>query len=173
MTSSACRPLLCAVKPKTRPRTVPLAILAAALMLPVAHGAQPGTIVGVVTNSAKLPVAGVTVTAVRTDGEAIRATVSGSDGVYSFADLPPGARSLTLDATGDQQVALPALEVLASKATRHDVVMNVPAGAPAPVAAPAPAAAAVAQTASVPEALQAPNSGPALDTETPFAVGDI
>ena len=142
-------------------------------MLPVAHAAQPGTIVGVVTNSAKLPVAGVTVTAVRADGEAIRATVSGSDGVYSFADLPPGAWSLTLDATGYQQVALPALEVLASKATRHDVVMNVAAGAPAPVAAPAPAASAVAQTASVPEALQAPNSGPAVDTETPFAVGDI
>ena len=142
-------------------------------MLPVARAAQPGTIVGVVTNAAKLPVAGVTVTAVRADGEAIRATVSGSDGVYSFADLPPGAWSLTLDATGYQQVALPALEVVASKATRHDVVMNVPAGAPAPVAAPAPAAAAVAQTASVPEALQAPNPGPAVDTETPFAVGDI
>jgi len=49
---------------------------------------------------------------------------SGSDGVYSFADLPPGAWSLTLDATGYEQVALPALEVLASKATRHDVVMK-------------------------------------------------
>ena len=161
------------MKSQTHPRRFAIAILAAALVLPVARAAQPGTIVGVVTNAAKLPVAGVTVTAVRADGEAIRATVSGSDGVYSFADLPPGAWSLTLDATGYQQVALPALEVVASKATRHDVVMNVPAGAPAPVAAPAPAAAAVAQTASVPEALQAPNPGPAIDTETPFAVGDI
>ena len=161
------------MKSQTHPRRFAIAILAAVLVLPVARAAQPGTIVGVVTNAAKLPVAGVTVTAVRADGEAIRATVSGSDGVYSFADLPPGAWSLTLDATGYQQVALPALEVLASKATRHDVVMNVPAGAPAPVAAPAPAASAVAQTASVPEALQAPNSGPAVDTETPFAVGDI
>ena len=161
------------MKSQTHPRRFAIAILAAVLVLPVARAAQPGTIVGVVTNAAKLPVAGVTVTAVRADGEAIRATVSGSDGVYSFADLPPGAWSLTLDATGYQQVALPALEVLASKATRHDVVMNVPAGAPAPVAAPAPAASAVAQTASVPEALQAPNPGPAVDTETPFAVGDI
>jgi len=127
----------------TYPPRLAIAVLAAALMLPVAHGAQPGTIVGVVTNSAKLPVAGVTVTAVRADGEAIRATVSGSDGVYSFADLPPGAWSLTLDATGYQQVALPALQVLASKATRRDVVMNVPAGAPVPV--PAPAAAPAAQ----------------------------
>ncbi len=111
---------------------------------------------GVVTNSGKLPVAGVTVTAVRADGEAIRATVSGSDGVYSFADLPPGAWSLTLDAAGYPQVAVPALQVLASKATRRDVVMNVPA---------------VAQTVS--PALQAPEAGPEVDTQTQFAVGDI
>ncbi len=77
-------------------------------------------------------------TAVRADGEAIRATVSGSDGVYSFADLPPGAWSLTLDAAGYPQVAVPALQVLASKATRRDVVMNVPAGAPVPVPARQP-----------------------------------
>src|ERR1700687_1584345 len=130
MTSSACRPPLGAVKSQTHARRFAIGILAAALMLPVARAAQPGTIVGVVTNSAKLPVAGVTVTAVRADGEAIRATVSGSDGVYSFADLPPGAWSLTLDAAGYQEVAVPALEVVASKATRHDVVMNVRPGAP-------------------------------------------
>src|ERR1700693_4917786 len=108
------------------------------VLLPAARAgdAAPGTIVGLVTNAAKLPVAHATVTAVRADGGAIRATVSGSDGVYAFADLPPGAWSLTLDAAGYQQVALPALEVVASKATRHDVVMNVPAGAPAPGAAP-------------------------------------
>jgi hypothetical protein len=171
MTSSACRPPLGAAKSHAHLRRFAIAILAAALMLPVARAAQPGTIVGVVTNSAKLPVAGVTVTAVRADGEAIRATISGSDGVYSFADLPPGAWSLTLDAAGYQQVAVPALEVLASKATRHDVVMNVPPGAPTPVAAPAPAPAAVAQ--SVSPALQAPEPGPEVDTQTPFAVGDI
>jgi hypothetical protein len=140
-------------------------------MLPVAHAAQPGTIVGVVTNSAKLPVAGVTVTAVRADSEAIRATVSGSDGVYSFADLPPGAWSLTLDAAGYQEVAVPPLAVVASKATRHDVVMNVPAGAAALVAAPALAPAAVAQTVS--PALQAPEPAPEVDTQTSFVVGDI
>ena len=159
------------MKPQTHPRSFALAILAAALMLPVARAAQPGAIVGVVTNAAKLPVAGVTVTALRADGAAIRATVSGSDGVYSFADLPPGAWSLTLDASGYQEVAVPALEVIASKATRHDVVMNAPAGAPAPVAAPAPAPAAVAH--SVSPALQAPEPGPEVDTQTPFAVGDI
>ena len=57
-----------------------------------------GAIVGIVMNSAKLPIAGATVTAVREDGGAIRATLSGSDGVFSFADLPPGNWSLTLEA---------------------------------------------------------------------------
>src|SRR3984893_12212433 len=159
------------MKSQAPPRSFALAILATALMLPVARAAQPGAIVGVVTNAAKLPVAGVTVTALRADGAAIRATVSGSDGVYSFADLPPGAWSLTLDASGYQEVAVPALEVIASKATRQDVVMNAPAGAPAPLAAPAPAPAAVAH--SVSPALQAPEPGPEVDTQTPFAVGDI
>src|ERR1700682_1560542 len=58
------------------------------------------TIVGIVTNSAKLPVAGATVTATRVDGSGIRATVSSSDGVYSFSDLPPGAWSVTAQVDG-------------------------------------------------------------------------
>jgi hypothetical protein len=40
-------------------------------------------LVGVIANSAKLPVAHATVTARRIDGSGIRATISGSDGVYS------------------------------------------------------------------------------------------
>jgi hypothetical protein len=45
---------------------------------------------------------------------------------------------------------------------------------PAPsVTAPVLAPAAVASASSVPEALQAPDAAPAVDTQTPFAVGDI
>src|SRR6266853_1130599 len=58
-----------------------------------------GTIVGILTNSAKLPVAGATVTAIRVGG-GIRATVSGSEGMYSFADLPPGEWALTIEVEG-------------------------------------------------------------------------
>ena len=58
-----------------------------------------GTIVGVVTNSAKAPVGGATVTAARAGG-GIRSTVSGSDGVYSFADVAPGAWVLTSSVEG-------------------------------------------------------------------------
>ncbi|HME39965.1 MAG TPA: TonB-dependent receptor [Steroidobacteraceae bacterium] len=90
-----------------------------------------GAIVGIVTNSAKLPVAGATVTALRVDGGGIRATVSSSDGIYSFADLPPGVWSITAQVEGYPDATAPSLQVLASKATRHDLVMNAPAAAQA------------------------------------------
>jgi hypothetical protein len=110
-----------------------------------------GTIVGIVTNSAKLPVAGATVTAARVDGGGIRATVSSSDGVYSFADLAPGEWALTAQVDGYPDATVPSLQVVASKATRHDLVMNVPAAAPAalPALAATQKAAAPAETAAV------------------------
>ena len=144
-----------------------------------------GAIVGVVSNAAGAPMAHATVTALRADGAAIRATVSGSDGVYSFGDLPPGDWSITAEASGAPRVSIPSLTVLAGQATRHDIVMNgaAPSAVPAPAAATAASAAAPAAPPSavtaaaiasvVPEALQAPEPGPAVDTQTPFAVGDI
>src|SRR5579863_1623795 len=49
-----------------------------------------GAIVGLVTDASGAPVAHATITAVRADGGATRAPLSGSDGVYSFGDLSPG-----------------------------------------------------------------------------------
>jgi hypothetical protein len=140
-----------------------------------------GTIVGIVVNASKLPVAHATITA----------TVSSSDGVYSFADLPAGSWSLTAQVDGYPDAAVSALQVAANKATRSDIVMNVPAphaAAPAsalaaflaPTVKPAlettrettikPAAAA-AQV--IPDALQAPEATTGVDTQTPFAYGDF
>ncbi len=115
-----------------------------------APGHAPGAIVGIVRNPDKVPVPGATVTAVRSDGGAIRATLSGSDGIYSFADLPPGTWSLTLQLDGYPEVQVPALQVVTSKATRYDVVMSVPSLAAAPklAAQPAPAAAIAAPPAT-------------------------
>jgi len=149
-----------------------------------------GAIVGIVTNSAKLPVAHATVTAKRVDGGGIRATLSGSDGVYSFSDLPPGLWSITSQVEGFAEVAEPAISVVPSKATRHDIVMNAGAAPMGPALAATPPAAptfvaAVKEAAhkliaaapavpTVPEALQSPEPGPEVDTVTPFAnVGDI
>src|ERR1700722_1358996 len=125
-----------------------VSMLAAGLLLPAVRAQESpapviktstGAIVGVVTNSARLPIAGATVTAARADGGSIRATVSSSDGIYSFADLAPGAWSISVQADGFPDATAPVLQVVASKATRHDLVMNV--GTAAPAAPPALAAA--------------------------------
>ena len=130
---------------------------------------------------------GATITAVRAGGGAIRATLSSNDGVYSFADLPPGAWSLAL-----QLRRLPACHgaVLAGRrgqghALRRGYVHSErgscgpqfractacgrtrAAGRSAAPVAPTAAAATVA--AIVPEALQAPEPGPEVDTKTPWA----
>ena len=76
-----------------------ISILATGIAAPLVYAQTPaaivakvsaGAIVGVVQNSTKIPVPGATVTAIRADGGSIRATISGSDGMYSFADLSPG-----------------------------------------------------------------------------------
>jgi len=171
---------------------IPLATMA--LSSPVVHGEEiAGAIVGIVTNSSNLPVAHATVTAKRMDGGGIRATISGSDGIYSFGDLPPGLWSITSTESGLADMTEPPISVAPSKTSRLDIVMNAPAGAPV---REAPELAAVAKDAirshgeahgetrkvtaaapaapTVPEALQAPEPGPEIDTVTPFAnVGDI
>jgi len=151
-------------------------MLAMAVVLPMVQAAESptaaGTIVGIVTNSAKQPVAHATVTAVRTGG-GIRATISGSDGVYSFADLPPGTWSITSQVDGFPELAGPSLEVVANKATRFDIVMNAAAAPAAPAALPVPVVAATAPVPTVPLGLQAPEPGPEVDNQTPFAFADF
>jgi len=165
-----------------------VALIGLAAVLPAAaRAAELGAIVGRLTTPAGAPVANATVTAVRSDGGAIRATLSGSDGVYSFGDLTPGAWTVSAQVEGLPSVSMPSLVVVTGKATRSDLVMNVapPAAAPAapavavaPAPAPTPspemqAAAAAAVAAAVPEALQSPPPAPVPDTQTPFAVGDL
>jgi hypothetical protein len=121
------------------------ALIVLATVLPdAARAAELGAIVGRLTTPAGAPVASATITAVRSDGGAIRATLSGSDGVYSFGDLTPGAWTVSAQVQGLPSVSTPSLVVVTGKATRSDLVMNVapPAAAPpAPAVAAAPAAA--------------------------------
>jgi Putative beta-barrel porin-2, OmpL-like. bbp2/Carboxypeptidase regulatory-like domain len=154
--------------------------ISAADSAPASTKKSPGTIVGILRTADKVPVAGATVTAVNTGG-AIRATVSTSDGVYSFADLEPGTWSLTIQVDGYPDVVTQGLQVAPGKATRTDIVVNAPAvvnAPPAPAVAPAPAAAesksftasiAAAVAAVIPKALQAPEAGAENDTVTPWA----
>jgi hypothetical protein len=172
------------------PKNLPgylISLLAAGITTFPAYGQAPaaivakvsvGAIVGIVKNSTRIPVGGATVTAIRADGDSIRATISGSDGMYAFADLPPGEWSLTAQVDGAAQISQPAVEVVVGKATRIDIVMGVadigPSAAAALVAAAPPAptpGTAFAQL--IPEALQTPPPSPEVDLQTPFAVGDV
>jgi hypothetical protein len=162
-----------------------------ALVVARAGDLAPGTIVGIVTDVSGRPVAHATVTAIRLENGSIRATLAGSDGVYSFADLPPGTWSVTVHVDGQPDVTANRLGVATGKATRRDIAMNEspsaqkssPASAAAPTSSmPSATVASGAQSAKtspaalaqvVPEALQSPEPAPANDTQTPFAVGDL
>jgi hypothetical protein len=168
------------------------AICAAADAAPPKARAAAGAIVGIIANGSKAPIGGATITAVREDGGAIRATVSTSDGVYSFSDLAPGTWIVTAQVDGYPDVTLPPVMVLASKAARSDMVMDVPAIVSSPLAPalasakapPEPAASAAAEStliekikSIVPLALQAPpppaTDANGVDNFTPFAFGDF
>jgi hypothetical protein len=139
---------------------------------PGAVAVPVGTIVGIVTDAAHAPVARATVTATRTDGGAMRATISSSEGLYSFPDVPPGRWVVSVQAPGAPAAAT--VEVSGANAARYDILVGGPPGAPAPaVVAKSGAAAPPVAVAVVPEALQAPPAAPVPDTETPFAVGDL
>jgi hypothetical protein len=150
-----------------------LAVAPSATAQPSAVQVTVGTVVGLVTGPGNAPVAHATVTATRSDGGAMRATVSTSDGLYTFADLPPGRWVIAVQAAGAEASAT--VDVRAAQATRYDIVMRgatlgpaVPV-APAVVAQAPPAAPAAAPTVAL--ALQEPPPAPENDTETPFAVG--
>ena len=106
-----------------------------------------GTIAGVVRNGVGQPIASATVTARQIDGTGIRATISGSDGIYSFADLPSGMYRVTTDAIGATVAVTPAVQVTNGHATRFDL-----GGAPNLAAAPVkvPAVKAVSSTPATP-----------------------
>src|SRR5258707_11180007 len=60
-----------------------------------------GALTGMVKDPANVPLAGVTVTAARRDGDTVRGTISNSEGTYSFSDLPPGAYSVIAHTQGN------------------------------------------------------------------------
>lgn len=88
--------------------------------------ASVGTIVGVITDADKAPVAHATVTAIRADGTSVRATVSASNGVYSLPDLAPGAWTVTGDGDGAEAAPHVPVLVVASKVTRYDIEITAP-----------------------------------------------
>ena len=129
---------------------------------PVYAQSRFGTIVGIVKDSTHGPLAGATITAAREDGSTIRSTISNSDGVYSFSDLLPGTYTVTAQAEGEPDFALPSLNVTIGRATRADIAVSVPPVAPAikPDPSPVLSASAAAQPGSIKTDSAIPGSVP-------------
>ena len=106
-------------------------------LAPAVVRAAYGTIAGVVRDAAKHPVADATVTAARLDGNGIRTTISSSDGVYSFADVPAGVYSVMTQADGYADVSTASLQVIAGRPTRTNITMAATQAAPPAVTATA------------------------------------
>ena len=95
----------------------------AALWCVGAWAADLGALVGLITDGSGTPLPHATVSAIRAADGAIRATLTGSDGVYSFGDLPSGIWSVSVDAAGFASSAADSFAVLPGKATRHDLAL--------------------------------------------------
>jgi hypothetical protein len=125
----------------------------------------PGAIVGIASDADRHVLARATITAVRADGASTRAALSGADGSFALADLPPGDWLLAIEGSSG-----PALRVTVSAghAARVDLAAIVAGPSEPPAAAVSPAA-----VASVHPALTLPAPAPSPDNETPFAFGDF
>jgi hypothetical protein len=119
-----------------------------------------GTIAGVVRDANQRPVADATVTATRLDADGIRTTISNSEGVYSFSDLPAGTYSVMTQADGYADVSTSSLQVAAGRPTRTNITMaSAPGAAPAVTGAAGVAVAPPAAPVSVASA-QPPSATP-------------
>jgi hypothetical protein len=90
--------------------------------------AQPkfGALTGLVLDAADRPVAGATVTASLQDGASIRATISTTEGIYSFNDVLPGTYSVIAQVSGQPDVTLSNVEIIAGRAARADAKLTPP-----------------------------------------------
>jgi len=113
-----------------------------------------GTIAGVVRTPAGQPVGFAMVTAARVDGVGIRSTITGSDGIYAFNDLPAGNYRVTSDAIGSAAAVTPAVLVTNGRPTRYDL------GGVASIAVPPPATISSAYPAAKPLAVAVPANVP-------------
>ena len=120
--------------PMPRSRTVfprysalQLALLALLILIGAASARAQSTdavITGTVTDSGGGALQGVTVTATNTDTQLIRTTVSGDNGQYRVAPLPPGTYTLTTEKDGFRKYEKVGLELLVNVAASVTVKLD-------------------------------------------------
>jgi hypothetical protein len=100
-------------------------------------------------------VAGATVSASGIDGKIFRATISGSDGLYSFSDVVPGTYTISSQADGFADATVSAVEVRGGAARRVDIALSAQPTVPA-------APATISTAAPPPSVIATPAPNPAL-----------
>ncbi len=96
------------------------------LSLAVAANAQTfrGTILGTVTDSSGLAVAGATVTVKNADTGLLRTVTTGDDGSYAVPELPIGNYSVTVEKSGFKSGVVSGIRVEVSSERRADVTLQ-------------------------------------------------
>jgi hypothetical protein len=105
--------------------SVLLALLAFIAGVPAAQAQERfGGLTGVVTDTSRAPIPGVTVSATNVQTGAVRTAVSGSDGVFRFPDLDPGRYNVMVELQGFQRASLENVIVLLGKTFSVDVELK-------------------------------------------------
>src|SRR5579871_44055 len=89
------------------------------------QSAGTGALVGTVTDPSAAVVPNVSVTAVNTDTNQTRTTVSGADGTYRFSLLPPGTYRVRFAATGFRAAEVPSVTVNVTETPVLDRTLDV------------------------------------------------
>jgi Carboxypeptidase regulatory-like domain len=108
-------------------RLVVLVVLCITYGLPALAAAQSerGTISGVVTDSTKAGLPGVSLNVTNTATNQTTAVVSSSSGSYSAANLPPGTYRVEATLDGFRTTAVAGIQLSAGATTRVDVAMEI------------------------------------------------
>ncbi len=96
------------------------------LVLPVSVSAQTvgATIRGVVTEKSGAPIDGVQITLVNEETREKRQILSGADGLYALAVLPPGTYRLEGESTGFRKYVRKALILRVGQEIRNDITLE-------------------------------------------------
>ena len=104
-----------------------LAIVLALFAVPAHAAAQAteGTISGAVSDAQGAVLPGVTVTARNVDTGVVRTGVTGTDGQYRIAALPPGRYDLTVELQGFTTTQITGLALASNQQLRRDAILQV------------------------------------------------
>jgi hypothetical protein len=105
-------------------RKLGLLALLLLITMPVMAQERFGGLSGVVTDSTKAPVPGVTITVTNKQTGAIRTAVSGADGTYQIPDLTPGRYTVNIELQGFQKVTNDDVIVLVGKTFNADAELK-------------------------------------------------